>query len=95
MLGQSGQLPSGAFMTPEVAEKEEELTRKGTYNLTPFETLWQARQAHLLKRGYLLRPRYSKDWKPSWVGTNIQPYYCEDSIVSRVRDELPSQRDWT
>ncbi|KAI0364016.1 hypothetical protein BV20DRAFT_957137 [Pilatotrama ljubarskyi] len=80
MVNQS-KLPSYAFLSPEATQRQVEMTRKGTYALTPFETLWKARQPHLLERGYTLRPRYGRDWEPSWIGTNIDPDYCEDSIV--------------
>ncbi|KAI0827732.1 hypothetical protein BC628DRAFT_153450 [Trametes gibbosa] len=75
-------LPSHVFLSPESAEAYNEMTRKGTYTLTVFETMWRDKHPYLLARGYSLRPRYAQDWQPSWVGTNIDPYYCEDSILS-------------
>jgi hypothetical protein len=46
----------------------------------PGERLWCDRQPFLAERGYTLRSRYRPGWKPSWVGTTINPAYCEDSI---------------
>lgn len=77
-------LPSYAFMSPEETQRQVDMTENGTYDLTPFEKMWRSKQLHLNRRGYSLRPRYSIDWKPSWMGTNINPLYCEDSITSRV-----------
>ncbi|KAH9851111.1 kinase-like domain-containing protein [Lenzites betulinus] len=81
MLDRS-KLPRYAFMSPAVQEGYDEMTRKGTYALTSAEKIWRDKQPYLIARGYSLRPRYSRDWEPSWSGTNIDPHYCEDSIVS-------------
>ena len=43
------------------------------------EHYWRDRSLWLKERGYMLRPRYSPDWKPSWVGTNKDRMDCEDS----------------
>ena len=32
------------------------------------EIQWRERQEFLQSRGYLLRPRYHRDWVPSWRG---------------------------
>ncbi|KAI0633106.1 kinase-like domain-containing protein [Trametes polyzona] len=77
-----GRLPRYAFMSPETTERHVEMARKGTYDLTPCEKMWRDRQPYLLQRGYALRPRYAPDWRPSWRGTNINPFYCEDSIMT-------------
>ncbi|EIW54109.1 uncharacterized protein TRAVEDRAFT_51834 [Trametes versicolor FP-101664 SS1] len=58
------------------------MTRQGTYAISPVEKIWKLKQPYLVQRGYSLRPRYSPDWQPSWTGTNIDPFYCEDSIRS-------------
>ncbi|KAH9851086.1 kinase-like domain-containing protein [Lenzites betulinus] len=77
-------LPRDAFITnPKVQQGYDEMTRKGSYKLTEFEREWRDKQPHLLVRGYwsyTLRPRYARNWQPSWAGTNIDPFYCEDSI---------------
>lgn len=40
------------------------------------EMFWVARQPHLKKLGYDLRPRYQPDWQPSWKG---HPEGCLDA----------------
>lgn len=69
----------------QILEFYAELTLHGAYHLLPYEEAWKARRPFLESRGYELRPRYSDDWWPSWVGTNINPFFCEDSIDSCVR----------
>lgn len=69
----------------QVLELYAELTLQGAYHLLPYEEDWKARRPFLESRGYELRPRYSQDWWPSWIGTNINPFFCEDSIDSCVR----------
>lgn len=46
--------------------------------LSKHERVWRARQAWLEERGYMLRPRYRPDWKPSWLGTKKHYSDCED-----------------
>ena len=43
------------------------------------EHYWRDRSLWLKEHGYTLRPRYSPDWKPSWVWTNKRWMHCEDS----------------
>ncbi|KAI0364009.1 kinase-like protein [Pilatotrama ljubarskyi] len=74
-------LPDYVFVPPDLAQRYAEVTHRGRYDLLPSEVEWRDRQEYLLQRGYLLRPRYSKDWQPSWIGTNIAPHFCEDSII--------------
>ena len=62
-----------------------ELTHQGEYDLLPYEKDWKARRPYLESKGYELRPRYTEDWWPSWIGTDINPFFCEDSIESSVR----------
>jgi hypothetical protein len=69
----------------EVLELYAELTLQGEYHLLPYEEAWKARRPFLESKGYELRPRYSEDWWPSWIGTDINPFFCEDSIDSCVR----------
>lgn len=55
--------------------------------LTDHEIRWRDRYSFFLERGYALRSRYRPDWKPSWIGKDIHPLDCEDSIrpfVSRL-----------
>ncbi|KAI0351973.1 kinase-like protein [Trametes cingulata] len=74
-------LPEYVFLPPELAQRYAEATWRGRYDLLPSEIEWWDRQEYLAQRGYTLRPRYSKDWRPSWIGTNIAPHFCEDSII--------------
>ena len=53
--------------------------------LTTTEREWRDRQPLLERAGYMLRPRYHPEWFPSWKGTNLDPTYCEDSVVINVR----------
>ncbi|QRV99969.1 60S ribosomal protein L7 [Ceratobasidium sp. AG-Ba] len=48
--------------------------------LTPAEEVWVAHQEYLEYNGFILRPRLRRDWKPSWLGTSMDPSKCEDSI---------------
>jgi len=48
------------------------------------EAFWRENYQFLLDHGYLLRPRYSPDWVPSWIGTNKGPWNCEDGIYLAV-----------
>lgn len=61
-----------------------ELTMNGEYDLLPYEQEWKARGPLLTRNGYRLRQRYDLDWQPSWEDTNLNPFYCEDSIDSSV-----------
>ncbi|KAL7284778.1 hypothetical protein ACG7TL_002085 [Trametes sanguinea] len=74
-------LPTHAYLSDDVAPRYKKLTDEGLYNLMPKELFWQARYRYLNDHGYLLRPRYAPNWKPSWEGTNLDPTYCEDSIL--------------
>ncbi|KAI0669517.1 kinase-like domain-containing protein [Trametes maxima] len=74
-------LPNYAYLNDESAQRYARSTLKGNYDLIPTEHFWRDRQEFLHKHGYVLRPRYWPNWKPSWLGTNLHPIYCEDSIV--------------
>ena len=52
--------------------------------LDDHEIFWRDRQPWLQERGYVLRPRYQKDWKPSWVGTEKAFWAFEDGQSSVV-----------
>ncbi|EGO02257.1 hypothetical protein SERLA73DRAFT_48387 [Serpula lacrymans var. lacrymans S7.3] len=54
---------------------------------------WRDRQPYLASRGYMLRPRYHAGWKPSWLGTNVDPEYCEDSIEQLLPQILDARKD--
>ncbi|KAI0330361.1 kinase-like protein [Cubamyces sp. BRFM 1775] len=74
-------LPNHAILDGEALEVSNLRTSQGLYKLSQRELFWQARYRYLEDHGYLLRPRYSPDWKPSWLNTNIAPIFCEDSIM--------------
>ena len=80
-------LPDYVYLPPAAAQHYAKATRKGRYELLPSEVEWRDRQKHLAQRGYLLRPRYFENWKPSWIGTNIHPHFCEDSIILIVSSD--------
>lgn len=46
------------------------------------EHYWRDRSLWLKEHGYTLRPRYSPDWKPSWIGTSKRWMDCEDSCAA-------------
>ncbi|KAJ7502453.1 kinase-like domain-containing protein [Mycena galericulata] len=52
--------------------------------LGPLEIFWRERQPWLEERGYMLRPRYKPGWVGSWVGTNKDPWNCEDGVSDSV-----------
>ncbi|KAI0753329.1 kinase-like domain-containing protein [Daedaleopsis nitida] len=89
-------VPRHAILSDEAVRRYARTTQLGAYNLLPSELFWQERQPHLEQHGYLLRPRYSPSWRPSWTGTNLAPPLCEDSIMSnkdgvidaRKRDDM-------
>lgn len=81
-------LPRYAYLSPQAKDREAELTRQGVYNLIPSEVFWQSRQQFLEKKGYILRHRYRPGWEPSWLGTDRDPTYCEDSILLSVSRSL-------
>jgi len=63
------------------------------------EYYWLDRYIWLEEQGYMLRPRYHPDWKPSWIGTDKKWYKCEDRLVipgrarvldaTRISDDMP------
>ncbi len=46
--------------------------------LSNAEFFWRDHYRFLEEKGYRLRPRYSPDWKPSWLSTNRDRFECED-----------------
>jgi hypothetical protein len=55
--------------------------------LAPEEEFWRDHQRWLQDCGYMLRPRYMPDWKPSWPDTALSIEY-EDSQPLLVRPLL-------
>lgn len=80
----SANLPSYALCTPEKAERYARETAEGRWSLLSYEVFWRERYNHLKVKGYILRPRFQPGWVPSWLGTNREPDFCEDSIRSMV-----------
>ncbi|RDB17155.1 hypothetical protein Hypma_001985 [Hypsizygus marmoreus] len=48
--------------------------------LDPQELKWRDRYIFLRERGYELRPRYRPGWTPSWIGTSLERWKCEDAV---------------
>lgn len=90
MSAKHPRLPNYALCSPEQAKQYAELTRQGLWGLLSYEIFWRDRYFFLENRGYTLRPRFKPDWTPSWLGTNRDPDFCEDSIrsVVRIHDHL-------
>ncbi len=86
--GHQRPLPRHAYLSDEAAERSSRTTEMGVYSLLPSECFWQKRQLYLQQHGYLLRPRYNPSWKPSWLGTNLDPSFCEDSAASLVGSHI-------
>ena len=84
MSTSQARLPRYAYVTPESAARHAKNTADGVYNLLPGEIFWKDRYFFLDGRGYALRSRYHPDWKPSWIGTDRNPTFCEDSISTIV-----------
>ena len=43
-----------------------------------YEDAWTSRYEMLESYGYRLRPRFRPGWVPSWHGTDLNPFDCED-----------------
>lgn len=52
--------------------------------LDPREVWWRERYQRLKACGYLLRPRYSPNWVPSWTVSSRDSGECEDEKRLRV-----------
>ncbi|KAI0629607.1 kinase-like domain-containing protein [Trametes polyzona] len=73
-------------------ERYAKLTREGLFKLTEAEQTWHQRYRYLQANGYLLRPRYAPGWKPSWINTNDDPLFCEDSVTLRYYQVIDATR---
>ncbi|KAG8833941.1 hypothetical protein FRC17_009812 [Serendipita sp. 399] len=69
-----------------------ELTMNGEYDLLPYEQEWRERGPLIHHWGYQLRRRYDMDWIPSWENTDINPFFCEDSIDSSIPNVMDAIR---
>ena len=83
-------LPRYAYVSTESAARHAKETQEGFYDLLPGEVFWRDRYFFLHGRGYTLRPRYHPEWTPSWIGTNKDPDFCEDSIPLDVCKHVSS-----
>ncbi|KAM5541462.1 hypothetical protein V8D89_005016 [Ganoderma adspersum] len=92
MSAPSANLPRYAYVSPESAARHAKDTEEGLYDLLPGEIFWKNRYLFLHDRGYVLRPRYHPDWKPSWIGTNRKPLFCEDSIMLNIPTVIDASR---
>ncbi|TFK92746.1 kinase-like protein [Polyporus arcularius HHB13444] len=45
------------------------------------EFFWREHQRWLADTGYMLRPHYREDWKPSWLGSKKIYFQCEDGVI--------------
>lgn len=59
-----------------------QITERGEFERNIFELWWADHYHILLSHGYRLRRRYRPDWTPSWLGTDVSPYYCDDCLES-------------
>ncbi|KAG6855620.1 hypothetical protein H0H87_000226 [Tephrocybe sp. NHM501043] len=53
----------------------------GKGQLTQIEVFWRKHCQFLKEQGYILRPRYQPDWKPSWLGTSNSFVDFEDGVT--------------
>ncbi|TBU39410.1 kinase-like domain-containing protein [Dichomitus squalens] len=81
MSATPARLPRYAYVDAESAARHAKDTEDGLYRLLPGEIYWKDRYFFLDGCGYTLRPRYHPEWRPSWIGTNRDPMFCEDSIT--------------
>ncbi|KAI0365092.1 kinase-like protein [Pilatotrama ljubarskyi] len=95
MSKQGKRLPHYVFVSEEQAERYRCSTLKGNYGLIPSEIFWKDRHKYLLDNGLVLRPRYWPNWEPSWVGTRLDPIYCEDSIVQMDHQVMDAKQSDT
>ncbi|KAI0828174.1 kinase-like protein [Trametes gibbosa] len=86
-------VPRGYPQNPNGAESYMEIpTRTGAYDLIPSEVFWRERYRHLKEAGYVLRPRYTPDWKPSWADTEMLPNHREDSVMLMNHQIIDARR---
>ncbi|KII93067.1 hypothetical protein PLICRDRAFT_378476 [Plicaturopsis crispa FD-325 SS-3] len=93
MIADAASKPWWTKVSPERAQQYLEDTENGRYDLMPAEEMWRDLRPTLEARGYRLRPRYDANWKPSWLGTHIDPHWCEDSIKPDVHNIIDAVRD--
>ncbi|KII88221.1 hypothetical protein PLICRDRAFT_110166 [Plicaturopsis crispa FD-325 SS-3] len=84
--------PAYTRLSPGVAREYAEATRRGDYELNTSERKWRDLYTTFKQRGYILRRRYDPNWTPSWIGTNLDPTWCEDSIRPIVYNVIDATR---
>uniref|UniRef100_A0A8H7Y0M7 Protein kinase domain-containing protein n=1 Tax=Psilocybe cubensis TaxID=181762 RepID=A0A8H7Y0M7_PSICU len=60
--------------------------------LSPSEMLWRDRYGYLFQRGYQIRPRYSPNWSPTWLGNGRHHHSGEDHIMQILPQVLDGIR---
>ncbi|KAF8508935.1 hypothetical protein BU17DRAFT_56469 [Hysterangium stoloniferum] len=60
--------------------------------LTSGEVFWRDHQLFLQQRGYLLRPRYSPTWIPSWLANGTDQFLAEDGLRNHKWNILDAVR---
>ncbi len=58
-------------------------------SLAEYEVVWRERQPWLEEQGYRLRPRYHKNWVPSWGDPSNFNLSAEDAINQQVSNLPP------
>lgn len=61
-----GRLPLDALSTDATSPGSTDHSDSYYSTLTEIEQEWQEASEYLKMKGYMLRPRYRKDWRPSW-----------------------------
>ena len=69
----------------EVQVELDSKAREDHRTLLAHELFWRDIQGWLAGRGYMLRPRYKLDWKPSWEGNWYDCREHEDGVAAGVR----------
>ena len=79
-------LPSLSTMPSDTAQDLEFLSQNSVLDtgLMPDEFFWRDHQPWLQERGYMLRPRYMPDWKPSWETSPKNRIFAEDALFHIV-----------
>jgi hypothetical protein len=59
--------------------------------LLPGERFWRDHQPWLEERGYMLRPRFHPNWKPSWGSKDLLPRGDEPYPYEHFHDGIPGK----
>ncbi|TDL22593.1 hypothetical protein BD410DRAFT_722812 [Rickenella mellea] len=98
MLRRSYTSRNPRHLLPEAQAYVERETARGWWVLWDAEEWWRDRYEFILQHGYTQRTRFRPGLKPSWIGTDLNPYRLDDgyrhldeSIISatRVADGKP------